>query len=68
MLISTWLSHCPLAVKHFLNFPTGVAYLTAQVIELTLMAQTKCGVESKGKLYKDTFAFFYFLGWFNRKR
>lgn len=31
MLLSTWLSNCPLAVSHFLNIPTNVPYLTSQV-------------------------------------
>ncbi|CAG2105552.1 unnamed protein product [Medioppia subpectinata] len=31
MLLCTWLSHCPLAVQHFLNIPTNIPYLTSQV-------------------------------------
>lgn len=30
MLLSTWLAHCPLAVKQFLSIPTSIPYLTAQ--------------------------------------
>uniref|UniRef100_A0A8D9B0J5 General vesicular transport factor p115 n=1 Tax=Cacopsylla melanoneura TaxID=428564 RepID=A0A8D9B0J5_9HEMI len=30
MLLATWLSHCPLAVQHFLNIPDTVPYLIAQ--------------------------------------
>ncbi|RZF47201.1 hypothetical protein LSTR_LSTR004910 [Laodelphax striatellus] len=30
MLLSTWLSHCPLAVKQFLAIPSSISYLTAQ--------------------------------------
>nr|CAD7591691.1 unnamed protein product [Timema genevievae] len=30
ILLSTWLSHCPLAVKQFVSVPTSVTYLTAQ--------------------------------------
>ncbi|XP_066994700.2 general vesicular transport factor p115 isoform X2 [Anabrus simplex] len=31
MLLSVWLSHCPLAVKQFLSIATSIPYLTAQV-------------------------------------
>ncbi|XP_054155368.1 general vesicular transport factor p115-like [Oppia nitens] len=31
MLLCTWLSHCPLAVSHFLSIPTNIPYLTSQV-------------------------------------
>ncbi|KAL1115755.1 hypothetical protein AAG570_006045 [Ranatra chinensis] len=30
MLLSTWLSHCPMAVKQFLSIPTAIPYLTTQ--------------------------------------
>lgn len=30
MLLSTWLSHCPLAVRNFLAIPTSIPYLTTQ--------------------------------------
>ncbi|XP_014239398.1 general vesicular transport factor p115 isoform X2 [Cimex lectularius] len=30
ILLATWLSHCPLAVRHFLEVPTVIPYLTAQ--------------------------------------
>lgn len=30
MLLSMWLSHCPLAVKQFLSIPTSIPYLTTQ--------------------------------------
>ncbi|PSN58147.1 General vesicular transport factor p115 [Blattella germanica] len=30
MLLSTWLTHCPLAVKQFLSIPTSIPFLTAQ--------------------------------------
>ncbi|XP_071442563.1 general vesicular transport factor p115 [Hetaerina americana] len=30
MLLSTWLSHCPAAVKQFLSIPSSVPYLTSQ--------------------------------------
>ncbi|KAJ9591959.1 hypothetical protein L9F63_001471, partial [Diploptera punctata] len=30
MLLSTWLSHCPVAVKQFLSIPTSIPFLTAQ--------------------------------------
>ncbi|CAB0012229.1 unnamed protein product [Nesidiocoris tenuis] len=31
IFLGTWLSHCHLAVKHFLEVPTAIPYLTAQV-------------------------------------
>lgn len=31
MLLSTWLSDCPLAVTHFLHIPTNIPLLTSQV-------------------------------------
>lgn len=31
MLLSTWLSHCPLAVAQFLSIPSNIPFLTAQV-------------------------------------
>jgi hypothetical protein len=34
MLLSMWLSHCPLAVKQFLSIPTSIPYLTTQVGKL----------------------------------
>ncbi|XP_046405737.1 general vesicular transport factor p115 [Ischnura elegans] len=30
MLLSTWLSHCPAAVKQFLSIPSSIPYLTSQ--------------------------------------
>lgn len=30
ILLATWLAHCQLAVKHFLELPTAIPYLTAQ--------------------------------------
>lgn len=30
MLLATWMSHCPMAVKMFINVPGGMAYLIAQ--------------------------------------
>ncbi|XP_063244155.1 general vesicular transport factor p115 isoform X2 [Bacillus rossius redtenbacheri] len=30
ILLSTWLSHCPVAVKQFLSIPTSIPYLTTQ--------------------------------------
>jgi hypothetical protein len=36
MLLSTWLAHCPQAVKQFLGIPTSIPYLTAQVGKLQL--------------------------------
>jgi chaperonin cofactor prefoldin len=30
MLLSMWLSHCPLAVKQFISIPTSIPYLTTQ--------------------------------------
>jgi hypothetical protein len=34
MLLSMWLSHCPLAVKQFVSIPTSIPYLTTQVGEM----------------------------------
>ena len=28
LLLGTWLSHCPLAVSHFLNIPTNIPYVS----------------------------------------
>nr|XP_027229798.1 general vesicular transport factor p115-like [Penaeus vannamei] len=47
MLLSTWLSHCPVAVQNFLSIPTAVPYLTAHVQanehdELELVCQGLC--------------------------
>lgn len=30
ILLSTWLSHCPLAVKQFVSIPSSISYLTGQ--------------------------------------
>lgn len=30
MLLATWMAHCPMAVKTFINVPGGMAYLIAQ--------------------------------------
>ncbi|XP_075238640.1 general vesicular transport factor p115 isoform X2 [Lycorma delicatula] len=32
ILLSTWLSHCPLAVKQFLSIPASIPYLTGQAV------------------------------------
>lgn len=34
MLLTVWLSHCPLAVSHFLNLSTSIPYLTTQASTL----------------------------------
>ncbi|XP_042868347.1 general vesicular transport factor p115-like isoform X4 [Penaeus japonicus] len=49
MLLSTWLSHCPVAVQNFLSIPTAVPYLTAHVQanehdELEMVCQGLCAL------------------------
>jgi hypothetical protein len=46
MLLSTWLAHCPLAVKQFLTIPTSIPYLTAQVgkLQWSSVLSAKCSV------------------------